>query len=543
MYNYKYIVESRIYADANYLIQLLKAHGLLYCWVPKANTTLDEGVLRILIYKSISNNQQTKDFKQIVQHEIIISINEKCYEKLGLIVSANMQRNYSIGYLVPIQSDIQNQVISIPVPLGMISGCICTGDEWKVLCNIIDENAIKVFCGTRAIKSKTQTFFCFNLIKYFENNMLGPITDDNVKYTEWSEVYGNPQSLAINAYSDRLIQLLIKYMVSVASDVFPLMVDYYPPSKSAPIIITGDSDDATDSQLLEYVNTIQHKNAVASLIMRQHVTYNSDKLTNYKSDGHNFGIHPYSDMHTYEEYAGNFYDLYEKHTSHINSPVYAVRNHRFQWVGRTSTIEIERKLDVIFDLNCVAVNDSCWMGTGSGVGFPIPFPPQNDIFSFFPLQLPTIIEDDVFLFNHDYCFKDYVSGDRTAVLSSIDFIYDWVISKRMPATLNLHPEHVTNNSRMLLDEVLNIIEKHDIWTPSLEEFSNWLQGRNNIEFDINYSDSDMLITINTTMPTMLIINYYDVNDNCNSTYKHMVKSGVSKLTMTHSGKMKYCNYE
>ncbi|MCJ7812316.1 hypothetical protein MUP95_03220, partial [bacterium] len=155
-------------------------------------------------------------------------------------------------------------------------------------------------------------------------------------------------------------------------------------------------------------------------------------------------------------------------------PISGVRNHKFQWMGRDTTIRLEQDEKVFFDLNCVASSEATWIGTGSGIGFPIPFPPDNNKFFIYPLQIPTLFEDDVFLFDHDYCYKPFQNGDSLTVAFVLNYLQEWISNKQLPAVLNLHPEHVTPFTRVLLDKIIEWISISNLWTPTLHEFANWI---------------------------------------------------------------------
>lgn len=55
------------------------------------------------------------------------------------------------------------------------------------------------------------------------------------------------------------IQELIPYYL-------PLTIDYFPPGKTAPLIITGDTDSATNNEVQEFVEALNKKSQKSSLM-------------------------------------------------------------------------------------------------------------------------------------------------------------------------------------------------------------------------------------------------------------------------------------
>jgi len=108
-------------------------------------------------------------------------------------------------------------------------------------------------------------------------------------------------------------------------------------------------------------------------------------------------------------------------------------------------------------MNSVLANGNTWIGTGNGTGIPIPFPPINQIYSLRPLSLTTVIEDDVFLFNHDYCYKPY----------------------------NMHPQ----NKKDILRLIIEWITRNEVWNPSLLEYYTWIEERSGILINVNNDGS------------------------------------------------------
>jgi len=224
----------------------------------------------------------------------------------------------------------------------------------------------------------------------------------------------------------------------------------------------------------------------------------ADLIVDAQRRGHCFGLHPYSASANPDEYIRNYASLSRDFATLVGGTISGVRNHRFQRIGRTLHVEMEKESRVIFDLNCVAASGHTWLGTGSGVGFPIAYPPGDGYFLAQPLHLPTILEDDVLLFDHDYCYRSFDTGDNATITQAVDYLRMWILDKRKPAVLNLHPEHVTPATRMLLDAILAWITSNNIWAPSLAEFGKWLKLRSDTRIDV-ISDG-LVINVDASMP-------------------------------------------
>jgi len=135
---------------------------------------------------------------------------------------------------------------------------------------------------------------------------------------------------------------------------------------------------------------------------------------------------------------------------------------------------LKENLDIIFDMNSVLANGNTWIGTGNGTGIPIPFPPINQIYSLRPLSLTTVIEDDVFLFNYDYCYKPYIDDIFSSEKLILSFLDDWVLRRKKTAQVNLHPQNEKDILRLIIDWVVS----NGVWNPSLPEYYTWIEERN-----------------------------------------------------------------
>lgn len=190
------------------------------------------------------------------------------------------------------------------------------------------------------------------------------------------------------------------------------------------------------------------------------------------ADGHSLGIHPYSEDGDARLYTNSFESL-SSECGLYSDEISGIRNHYFQRINRTLALEIAAKLGISFDLNCVASSERTWIGTGSGIGIPLPYPKlQKTVF-----QVPTIIEDDVFIYDLDYCYKSF----QTGVLFSDDlclyFLETWILKYNLPCVVNLHPEHIRPQHRSLFDRISDWAFSNNVWSPSLSEYGQWLNNR------------------------------------------------------------------
>ncbi len=189
---------------------------------------------------------------------------------------------------------------------------------------------------------------------------------------------------------------------------------------------------------------------------------------------HGFGIHPYSQNNNISEFSHNIQKLYKCFKDSFDSNYsIAARNHLFQNIDSRNQLVIERGMDIHFDMNSVLANDNSWIGTGSGVGIPIPYPPINNNYNIYPLHFTTVIEDDVFLFHYQYCYKPFISDVYSTDNLIINFLNEWLIKKNKPAQTNLHPQ----NSNEILCLIINWSIQNHVWNPNINEYHQWLLER------------------------------------------------------------------
>ncbi len=511
MMKFIYLIEATSETIGNYVKHILQMHGMLYPWEIKKSPSDANNTIRIAVNEisqaSFVNQKSSQSTQGLLISELFLSTDSSFLKNLGFTLKKlrnNQKKEW--GYIISEKLDNAIPEHILPIPLHHSQRIEKLGDGWFARCYLSEETSpLSVFSASRIINGINQNVICIDIIKFLNYSMLGPENKSNIKYEEWTDVYGSlpSQSLANVAYIDKLINLIINLLIEMSWKAFPVKVGYYPPEKSAPIIITGDTDDATNNQIDDYLTALEKENISVTLLMKKFNSYSEKHLNDILLRNHAFGIHPYSESGTVDGYINNFNSLCDYHNKTFDVPISGVRNHRFQWVDRTIAIELEKDAGVFFDLNCIAVTGHSWLGTGSGTGFPISFPPQNNLFNIYPLQLPTIIEDDVFLFDYDYCYIPFKSGDRLSVFVLIEYLQTWIFNHKLPAVLNLHPEHVTPNKRIILDEIIQWISSSNLWTPSLFEFANWIEDRSHTNIEVSLENNNLEIYINT--PVSIIV--------------------------------------
>jgi hypothetical protein len=534
MTRFWYEIEAASESIAQYVRHLIRGHGLAYSWSIKTSSDDLSKAIRVAVGTWVDNtidpqNGTHDQSGRVLLAETILTTNQTAVRRVGLRVQEN-EGNQSghWGYLVRSGTIDGHPEEAIPFPLEYI-GELVLGEGWMPNCLVIGAAQNPgVVSATRVADNVKQTIFCIDLMEFLAREILGPVSScgGDARFEDWAEAYGEASSQALSSvcYVDQILQLIGAVLIEACAEAMPVVIDYYPPGKSAPLIVTGDTDDASASQLQSYLLTLENYGVRASLLIRQFIPYAAEQLEEAFGRGHCFGIHPYSEGGLASEFAENFTALVSSHMACFGEPVYGVRNHRFQWIERTNTIRLERQCGVIFDLNCVAASGHSWLGTGSGVGFPIAFPPLEEDFSLYPLQLPTVLEDDVFLFTYDYCYRPFDDGDDLPKEAAIRFLQDWLITRRWPATVNLHPEHIAAETRGLLDAVLEWASSANLWMPSLREFAEWLEARSSTLVEVTLEGNEAIVSISTLTPVLLRLslasareddhNYFVITESC-----------------------------
>ena len=506
---YWYEIESDHWTTAQYTAHLLTMHGLTYPWQAKKTKLKNRDTIRIAIGRVSSANDlvalpSCAESKGPLLSEIYLTRNEDCMRSLGLTLSEKKKSIGTWGYLIePLHVSQVNT--SILMPLDHLDGTDFFQGDWQVNCYLIGLNTRPLpFSISKISNGVTTTVVAVSLLEFMDHALFGPkeTSRRNLSLEDWADVYGidKTQSIANTTYVDDLLTLICRIIMQTSQGATPCMISYYPPGLTAPIIITGDTDDATPQQLREYLLLLETCKLRASLLLKHCYVDVADLIKDGRHRGHCFGLHPYAASAKPDEYKRNYDLLSRDFAATVGGTISGVRNHRFQRLGRTLHVEMERKSGALFDLNCVAASGHTWLGTGSGVGFPVAYPPADGIFLAQPLHLPTIIEDDVLIFDHDYCYHSFETGDKATIPQALDYLRMWILDKKKPAVLNLHPEHVTQSTRILLDAILKWIGENNIWAPTLAEFGEWLKLRSETRLDVISTTADLIISVDAAIP-------------------------------------------
>lgn len=487
---YKYEVISYNLLISCYIIDLFKFHGLCYSWEPSYRKDFED-----TICIKISSPDKKKDFELLFSTKLN-SIN--CCQKLT--IESNIQFDwYKLFYT-------GKEIFEFP----LWSNCFF---PVKIEENVT--NNLKPFCYIKNKKNQ----FCIGV--YNEDNNSITIFVDIVKYLEysllgidilntsedWCDINGylKTHKNATNTFVDDWLTFIRTILMTFCHNALPVYINYYPLNKSAPIIITGDSDESTFNEISNYFKILNRFKCKSCLLIKDIKLFNEMSLINRDYQFHSFGIHPFSqvrDIHEYSHNVKELYDLFIKSFG-LNCSC-TTRNHLFQNIDARKQINIERIIGIHFDLNSVLSNNNAWIGTGSGVGVPIPFPPIENCYSVYPLHFTTVIEDDVFLFNHQYCYKALVDDIYTTNEFITNFLNNWIIKKNKPAQVNLHPQ----NSKEILYLIINWKIKNKIWNPNLNEYNNWLLEKNSTVIQIE-NDKYKVITTSKRLKINKLAKQYE----------------------------------
>jgi hypothetical protein len=509
---FKYQIFAQTHTIGEYVLHLLQVYGLNYPW---KILSLESFSSSTIILRT-SPNLADELLQNLPTVDCILTTDFKLLTEYGLYPIQKTEKKDLWGYISRSFNDsteASSYEEATLVPLENINPIASSSQKWMVDTYVIDSTmSLQGFSFKGQLSSHRQKIvFAVDLMKLLDDSISGSVKVPMGDVESWADIFGynHHQGIANQCYVDKMLNLIFNTMSEVNPEALPLRTGFYPIGKTAPLIITGDSDDATPSQILDYLKTIESCNAKANILLKQFESYDPALLTQVRNRGHDFGIHPFSSSGNLEGYEQNFENLAEIYRSLFSAPIPCVRNHYFQYIDQQNLLRLERKAHVLFDLNCVAASGHTWIGSGSGIGFPLPYPPQNEEndVKFHPLQLPTIIEDDVFLFVLDYCYQFPKTGVELPIQLCLMFLSEWVIKNRLPATINLHPEHVTPSTRKLLDEIVLWIQDNKVWTPSLTEFAKWIEMRNQTIIHVTGLGEDGIqVTINSHVPLILKMN-------------------------------------
>lgn len=480
---FEYAILGATMEQAQFVRHLFLMHGYNYPWKCEVEHVSFSDTLEVRVTKIVADSDLRKPIVQM-----FITSDPTMLRQLGLFGAEEKPATWHGARWAFISGEtrVSRREASLPIRMDYVCPLTTEGTEWLANDFILGgfSNSGCVIAVRRNIDA-TQIAVGIDLIGWFKWAMLRmgkPAVD--LQLETWADVYSieHTQCIADDCYLDGLIQLLLRHLVAACQDAFPVTIGHYPPKKTAPILITGDSDSATSNQLDTYLEAVHSAGAKASILIRTYSPYSKAQLRMAEADGHCFGLHPYSDSGDYTQFKDSFDTLKVMHKEILGTWPSCVRNHIFQYVGSQQLTVLEREARITFDLNCVAASGETWAGTGSGVGIPISFPPldTDTAYELFPLQFPTLIEDDVFLFDYDYCYRSFVHGAESPTDVCLDYLDDWILERSLPAVVNLHPEHVTDSTRFLLDAILEWVHIHDVWAPSLVGYAAWLAARSQV---------------------------------------------------------------
>lgn len=241
------------------------------------------------------------------------------------------------------------------------------------------------------------------------------------------------------------------------------------------LIITGDADSAEETEIHTYLDSIERVGGYANIIIRRPEQLTTGIVTRVK-DGHSVGIHPYASDGSLPKYEESVKNLASRVREMTGQNPLSSRHHRFQWIQPEGSRTLLANEGVRIDFTLVASNDNCWIGAPTGFAFPIPIITKsvNQVLWI----MPTIVEDEIFIYNLGYCFL--YSNDRVAlhpVRFVIDFLDNWVLERGLPACINLHPEHVPKPYDTLHKAILSWVEKNKVAAPPLESFLESIEAR------------------------------------------------------------------
>lgn len=460
---YSYTVEAFTTDAAAYVATLLQLHGLAYEWQLHARREFRPGDTRVCV----------RDRHAVPIAELIFSDNPALLRTLG-IASAARERT-DITHVAFLDSDSKHfRAVATHWPSPVTA--VISSDESTVLAQLITGSGEGVPLFIQ--RSASQLVFAGSIAAVLDKATLGPDRPAG-SFEDWAEAFENtPQSMALACPLEHLLRFILDTLTELSASAFPAVLDYFPPGRTAPLLVTGDTDDATNEQIDEFLSAVERAGGRASLLVRSFASYSSATIRDAVARGHGIGLHPFSDDGSVERFQADFAELLAQRDAFGLGRIGGVRNHRFQWIARAETVALEHDAGVGFDLNCVAASGCSWLGSASGLAFPIPFwPMAGREFSHLPLHLPTSIEDDVYLYDHDYCYKRQTNGDSFADDLLIRFLDDWVLRRRWPVVANLHPEHVTTPHNRVMDAVLEWASTAHVWMPTLESFLDWIEAR------------------------------------------------------------------
>ncbi len=461
----RYLIYANTIAYAEYLRELLYAYGYNYKWELVADSNIDHTTLKIHIFNEHYKSRVILG-DQLGEIKVIFTTDPG--ELGGKGIKTHVLSGKT-GYCIRNHEMVR---LATPLRLSNLVGLDVEGD-WTTHLSLFLPDSNKYRMQKFAITSKKEkTLYLIvgiDLYHFVESNFSSKGKQD---YDNWGDAFGDNsnQGLADIPTFDALMNELLNLLQRLACNFLPISIGFYPPGKTAPLIITGDTDSATNDELESYIETFNSRFLKISLMVMGFDEYSNELFRSLKVRGNSIGIHPYSQNRDEKEYVDSFSSLIANGSKH-SSRVIGVRNHRFQRINDTLTTVLAATHSLPYDFNGVASSNSTWIGTGSGIGLPIPIP--SSALAPHVLHFPTIIEDDVFIYDHDYCYQSLVTGVFYSDDVCIDYLHRWLIEYKLPCAINLHPEHIRNEYRFLIDRILAWANQYQIWAPSLDEYHDW----------------------------------------------------------------------
>lgn len=241
------------------------------------------------------------------------------------------------------------------------------------------------------------------------------------------------------------------------------------------LLITGDTDAALEGNLVTYIEAVEDAGGAATLLVWSESQL-TERVVSLVGDTHSIGIHPFALDGNFGSYADRCITLSRHVQKMLGKPPVACRNHKFQWHEPNEARQLLADLGMRADLNLVAADGRCWLGTPTGLAHASAALTMANDAHFW--EIPTVIEDEVFLYDLEYCFcrsGDLRAKNPFAVIT--DFLDYWVLEEGRPACLNLHPEHVGRDYGKVLAAVLDWAQTNRVRMPSISTYITELESR------------------------------------------------------------------
>lgn len=207
------------------------------------------------------------------------------------------------------------------------------------------------------------------------------------------------------------------------------------------IVVTGDSDNASEGDIVAFLNSVGEYGGSATVLIRNVHQITPQVISAVRDGNHSLGIHPYSEVAQTDDFLRCAEELIASCTAATGERPVAFRAHRFQWHDPAVVRRSLAGLGIRLDLNLVCANGTAWLGAPTGAFVPSAIRVLSEDFWI----IPTVIEDEVFLYDVEYGFK-YVPNARKYdpiryVAECLDHL---VLGRGLPVVVNLHPEHMAS---------------------------------------------------------------------------------------------------